>query len=42
LALHAIDFQGYCFAEIRESADPVRVLKYFRALFLAHGAGVRT
>ncbi|MBI1872563.1 MAG: sugar phosphate isomerase/epimerase [Acidobacteria bacterium] len=34
-ALHEIDFQGFCFAEIPESADPVRVLKYFRRLFLA-------
>ena len=29
-------FAGYCFAEIPESADPVRVLKYFRGLFLAY------
>ena len=25
-------FDGYCFAEIPESADPVRTLKYFKAL----------
>ena len=37
-ALHDMNFQGYCFAEIPESADPVRVLRYFRATFLAHGA----
>ena len=35
-ALVAMKFEGYCFAEIPESADPVRVLKYFRAVFLAH------
>lgn len=35
-ALAAMKFDGYCFAEIPESADPVRVLKYFRAVFLAH------
>ena len=34
--LTAIDFDGYCFAEIPESADPVRVLKYFRGLFRAY------
>jgi sugar phosphate isomerase/epimerase len=32
-ALSEMKFQGYCFAEIPESADPVRVLKYFRGLF---------
>jgi sugar phosphate isomerase/epimerase len=32
-ALSAMKFEGYCFAEIPESADPMRVLKYFRALF---------
>jgi sugar phosphate isomerase/epimerase len=35
-ALSAMSFEGYCFAEIPESTDPVRVLKYFRALFLAY------
>jgi sugar phosphate isomerase/epimerase len=34
--LTAMKFQGYCFAEIPESADPVRVLKYFRAVFNAY------
>jgi sugar phosphate isomerase/epimerase len=41
-ALHEMDFQGYCFAEIPESQDPVRVLRYFRGTFLAYEAGVRT
>lgn len=35
-ALSAMSFEGYCFAEIPESADPVRVLKYFRGLFRAY------
>ena len=35
-ALSAMSFDGYCFAEIPESPDPVRVLKYFRALFRAY------
>jgi sugar phosphate isomerase/epimerase len=35
-ALTDMKFAGYCFAEIPESADPVRVLKYFRGLFLAY------
>ena len=34
--LAQMNFQGYCFAEIPESADPVRVLKYFRGLFRAY------
>jgi sugar phosphate isomerase/epimerase len=34
--LTAMNFDGYCFAEIPESADPVRVLKYFRGLFRAY------
>lgn len=29
-------FTGYCLAEIGESKDPVRVLRYFRALWLAN------
>ncbi len=29
-------FKGYCLAEISESQDPVRVLKYFRSLWLAY------
>jgi hypothetical protein len=34
--LPQMNFQGDCFAEIPESADPVRVLKYFRATFRAY------
>jgi sugar phosphate isomerase/epimerase len=29
-------FEGYCFTEMPESADAVRVLKYYRALWLAY------
>ncbi len=29
-------FTGFCLAEIAESNDPVRLMKYFRALFLAY------
>jgi sugar phosphate isomerase/epimerase len=29
-------FGGYCFAEIPESSDGVRVLKYFRGMFLSY------
>lgn len=29
-------FRGYCFAEIPESADPVRLMKYYRALWLSY------
>ena len=35
-ALSEMGFQGYCFAEIPASADPVRVLRYFRGLFRAY------
>ena len=35
-SLAAMNFQGYCFAEITESADPIRVLRYFRGMFLAY------
>jgi sugar phosphate isomerase/epimerase len=34
--LAAMKFQGYCFAEIPESTDPVRVLRYYRTLFRAY------
>lgn len=34
--LAEMNFQGYCFAEIPESTDPVRVLKYFRGMFRAY------
>jgi sugar phosphate isomerase/epimerase len=33
--LNEIGFRGYCLAEIDESRDPVRVMRYFRALWLA-------
>jgi sugar phosphate isomerase/epimerase len=36
--LNGLGFEGFCFAEIPPSADPVRVLKYFRATLLAHQA----
>jgi sugar phosphate isomerase/epimerase len=35
-SLAAMKFDGYCFAEIPESADPIRTLKYFRALFRSY------
>lgn len=35
-SLAEMKFPGYCFAEIPESADPVRVLKYFRGMFRAY------
>jgi sugar phosphate isomerase/epimerase len=35
-ALSEMNFQGYCFAEIPDSPDPVRVLKYFRGMFRAY------
>jgi sugar phosphate isomerase/epimerase len=34
--LSGIGFSGYCCAEIPESSDPIRVMRYFRALFLAY------
>lgn len=34
--LHAADYQGFTLAEIPESPDPDRVLKYFRSLWLAY------
>jgi sugar phosphate isomerase/epimerase len=34
--LTEIGFNGFCLAEIPESNDPVRVMKYFRGLFLAY------
>ncbi len=34
--LSGIKFEGYCCAEIPESSDPLRVMRYFRALFLAY------
>jgi sugar phosphate isomerase/epimerase len=29
-------YKGYCCAEIGESSDPIRVMRYYRALFLAY------
>jgi hypothetical protein len=29
-------FTGYCLAEVAETADPIRVMKYYRALWLAY------
>ncbi len=34
--LNETGFTGYCLAEIPESTDPVRILRYFRALWLAY------
>ncbi len=34
--LNESGFSGYCLAEIPESQDPVRVLKYFRSIWLAY------
>src|SRR3989442_1301034 len=34
--LNETGFTGYCLAEIPQSADPVRVMKYFPALWLAY------
>ncbi|HMJ64459.1 MAG TPA: sugar phosphate isomerase/epimerase [Candidatus Binatia bacterium] len=34
--LNEIGFGGFCLAEIPESSDAVRVMKYFRALWLAY------
>ena len=34
--LNEIGFTGFCLAEIPESKDPIRVMHYFRALFLAY------
>lgn len=34
--LNEMQYHGYCLAEIPPSPDPVRVMKYFRALWLAY------
>ena len=39
--LDAQGFQGFTLAEIPESPDPERVLRYFRALWLAYQPGPR-
>jgi sugar phosphate isomerase/epimerase len=35
-SLSEMKFGGYCFAEIPESSDPIRVLNYFKGMFLAY------
>ena len=34
--LNGMDYAGYCLAEIPASSDPIRVMKYYRALWLAY------
>lgn len=34
--LNQAGYSGYCLAEIPESSDPVRVMRYYRALWLAY------
>ena len=34
--LNDIPFAGYCLAEVQPSSDPVRVMNYYRALWLAY------
>jgi len=34
--LNEAGYDGYCLAEIPDSADPIRVMRYYRALFLAY------
>jgi hypothetical protein len=34
--LNEIGFSGFCLAEIPESNDAVRLMKYYRALWLAY------
>jgi hypothetical protein len=34
--LNDLPFHGFCLAEIPPSADPVRLMKYYRALWLAY------
>ena len=34
--LNEIQFAGYCLAEIPPSTDPIRVMRYYRALWLAY------
>jgi sugar phosphate isomerase/epimerase len=34
--LNQVQFSGYCLAEIPPSTDPVRVMRYFRSLWLAY------
>lgn len=37
--LNQIGYASFCLAEIPESADPLRVMRYFRALWLAYQSG---
>ena len=32
--LQSIDYRGFCLAEVPESCEPIRFMKYYRALFL--------
>jgi hypothetical protein len=34
--LNEFGFSGYCLAEIPESKDPLRVMRYYRSLWLAY------
>jgi len=34
--LNEIGYRGYCLAEIPSSSDPIRVMKYYRSLWLAY------
>ena len=34
--LNEIKYQGFCLAEVPETTDPIRVMKYLRALWLAY------
>jgi sugar phosphate isomerase/epimerase len=34
--LNAMAYRGFCLAEIPDSTDPLRVMRYYRALFLAY------
>lgn len=34
--LHSVGYQGFCCAEIAESSDPLRVMRYYRALWEAY------
>ncbi|NWG14667.1 MAG: sugar phosphate isomerase/epimerase [Acidobacteria bacterium] len=36
--LKGIGYSGYCCAEIPESCDPLRIMRYFRAMLLAYSA----
>lgn len=35
-SLNGIGFAGYCLAEIPESSDPLRIMRYYRSLWLAY------